>query len=69
MKSSFTLNITILGEKNIGKSKLINDCGGEKNNKPLKTLLDIGMKLENYCPKCYIEKKKNIHVINLEEMK
>ena len=41
-------------------TKLIKDCGGEKNNKPLKTLLDIGMKLENYCPKCYIEKKKNI---------
>ena len=41
-------------------NKLIKDCGGEKNNKPLKTLLDIGMKLENYCPKCYIEKKKNI---------
>ena len=41
-------------------TKLIKDCGGEKNNGPLKTLLDIGMKLENYCPKCYIEKKKNI---------
>ena len=41
-------------------TKLIKDCGGEKNNKPLKTLLDIGMKLENYCPKCYIEKKKSI---------
>ena len=41
-------------------NKLIKDCGGEKNNGPLKTLLDIGMKLENYCPKCYIEKKKNI---------
>ena len=41
-------------------TKLIKDYGGEKNNGPLKTLLDIGMKLENYCPKCYIEKKKNI---------
>ena len=41
-------------------TKLIKDCGGEKNNGPLRTLLDIGMKLENYCPKCYIEKKKNI---------
>ena len=41
-------------------TKLIKDCGGESNNKPLKALLDLGMKLENYCPKCYIEKKKNI---------
>jgi len=41
-------------------TKLIKDCGGESNNKPLKALLDLGKKLENYCPKCYIEKKKNI---------
>ena len=39
---------------------LIKKCGGEDNNKPLKEMLDKGMKLENYCPKCYIEKKNNI---------
>ena len=41
-------------------TKLIKDCGGEDNNKPLKALLEKGVKLENYCPKCYVEKKNEI---------
>ena len=39
---------------------LLKNCGGEDNNKPLKALLERGVKLENYCPKCYVEKKNNI---------
>ena len=41
-------------------TSLIRECGGEDNNKPLKALLDKGIELKNYCPKCYIENKNNI---------
>ena len=41
-------------------TSLIKECGGEDNNKPLRTLLEKGVQLENYCPKCYIENRNNI---------
>ena len=41
-------------------TSLIKECGGEDNNKPLRALLNKGVKLEKYCPVCYIENKKNI---------
>ena len=50
----------IVPPKYIKNTQLLNECGGENNNQPFRTLLERGVKLENYCPICYIEKKNNI---------
>ena len=50
----------IIPPKYMKNTSLLNECGGEDNNKPFKTLLNRGVKLEHYCPICYIEIKKNI---------
>ena len=70
MKSSFTLNITILGEKNIGKSKLINDYIKQDNITKTKTKQDytsiqktidgVLMKLNLYEYSDVPERKKDI---------
>ncbi len=70
MKGSFTLNITIFGEKNIGKSKLINDYTAQENIsktkiKPdfisiQKTIDNVLMKLNLYEFSDVPERKKDI---------
>ena len=52
--------LIIVPPKYIKNTSLLNECGGENNNQPLRTLLERGVELENYCPVCYIENKKNI---------
>ena len=46
--------------KYLKNTELIHECGGEDNNKPYKALLNNGVELEKYCPRCYIENKNNI---------
>ena len=63
--STFTLCLLsyillIVPPKYIKNEPLLNECGGDNNNQPFRTLLERGVKLENYCPVCYIENKKNI---------
>ena len=70
MKGSFTLNITIFGEKNIGKSQLINDYIAQENIsktkiKPdfisiQKTIDNVLMKLNLYEFSDVPERKKDI---------
>ena len=70
MKSSFTLSITILGEKKVGKSKLINDYISQQNISKTKTKSDhisilkiidnIWMKLNLYEFSDVPEKRKDI---------
>jgi palmitoyltransferase len=43
-------------QKNI---KLIKDCQGEDNYKPLKKLIERKVDLKNYCPICYVENNDN----------
>ena len=50
----------IIPPQYVKNTSLIKECGGEDNNKPLRALLNKGVKLEKYCPVCYIENKKNI---------
>ena len=37
-------------------TKLLKECGGESDNKPLKKLLEDECDLKNYCPTCFILK-------------
>ena len=70
MKRNFTLNITIFGEKGVGKSKLIEDYTSQKNitkakkNKDIisfqKTVSDVLMKLNLFEYTEVPEKKKDI---------
>ena len=70
MKSNFALNITVLGEKNVGKSKLIEDYTSQstifkmKKNKDFisfnKTVDNVSMKLNLYEFSEIPERKKEI---------
>ena len=35
-------------------NQLLNECGGEEDNRPLKKLLENGSDLKAYCPTCYV---------------
>ena len=64
------LNYFILLGKEPGyqkNTKLLKECGGESDNKPLKKLLEDECDLKNYCPTCFILKgidKKHCFICN-----
>ena len=64
------LSYIILLGKDPGYQKnyqLLNECGGESDNKPLKKLVENGSDLKVYCPTCFIlrgENKKHCFICN-----